>query len=242
MSLFSALKEDYQSIVSDCKAHLRAINESSNPLEQEKLIREATECIKEAEGVIQAMKLTASNAANGQELVGVLGAYKEELSILKQTLSQYTETNEQEKRNRLMPNRDKDRIGGELDDTAKARQLTDKMNRTTKTLLHVDELASEAIEIGGSTLDDLKDQGVRMQSSRNQLGDMNDLLAIGKNIMNNIRTKLWTNQGLKIIVIVVLVICNLIILYLGFFWTPERPLPPPHNVTPHNNNTRLPVN
>lgn len=60
-----------------------------------------------------------------------------------------------------------------------------------------------------------------------QLGDMNDLLAYGKNIMNNIRTKMWTNQGLKVIVIIVLVICNLTILYLGFFWSPDDKVPPP---------------
>lgn len=52
MSLFSALKDDYQSIVSDCKAHLRAINESSSPIEQERLIKEAADCIREAEKVV----------------------------------------------------------------------------------------------------------------------------------------------------------------------------------------------
>lgn len=56
---------------------------------------------------------------------------------------------------------------------------------------------------------------------------MNDLLALGKNIMTNIRTKMWTNQGLKVIVIIVLVICNLTILYLGFFWSPDDKVPPP---------------
>lgn len=64
---------------------------------------------------MQAMKRTANNAANGknsdlknltvpgQELVGVLDGFRDELLVLKQTVAQYTETNEQDKRNRLMP-------------------------------------------------------------------------------------------------------------------------------------------
>lgn len=52
MSLFSALKDDYLAIVNDCKAHLRAINESSSPLEQERLLKEASDCIQDAEGVV----------------------------------------------------------------------------------------------------------------------------------------------------------------------------------------------
>lgn len=43
----------------------------------------------------------------GQELVGVLDGYKDELAVLKQTVATYTENNEQEKRNRLMPNRER---------------------------------------------------------------------------------------------------------------------------------------
>lgn len=58
---------------------------------------------------------------------------------------------------------------GVFDDTAKARQLTDKMNRTTKTLYHVDDLASEAIDVGGATLGDLKQQGVQMSTSRSSV-------------------------------------------------------------------------
>lgn len=50
---------------------------------------------------------TLLKECSGQELVGVLDGYNDELAVLKQTVSQYTETNEQDKRNRLMPNREK---------------------------------------------------------------------------------------------------------------------------------------
>eukprot|EP01126_Amoeba_proteus_P042545 TRINITY_DN4626_c0_g1_i6.p1 TRINITY_DN4626_c0_g1~~TRINITY_DN4626_c0_g1_i6.p1 ORF type:complete len:241 (-),score=62.10 TRINITY_DN4626_c0_g1_i6:149-871(-) len=220
MEVLDSLKQPFLARIKETKKLLSQVESSRTTSAKEQLLREAGICIREAEGLIQAIK--GASSRTGVD-VPRLEEYREEIAILKETLRAQKEKFDEENRFKLLPKKEqRPNVTDHTDDDVVEKHLTQKLSKSTQTLLHANQLAGEAIDFGGTTLSDLQTQGETLQGARAQLGSMNDALSVGKNLMKNIWAKMMTSQGLKIITIIVLILCNLTIAYHLFFWSPER--------------------
>jgi len=228
MNIFTAHKENYLELMKEVNTILLTL--PGNPTDQRKALLKAKASIKEAEGILQTLKITLMNRdkfSNHEDLQHLLETYHTEISCLKKEIG---DKEEEANRRALLSPRD-DEI--EL----KSTRTTVLMAKTTDRLKNITKTGADIIEMADGVSTSLDTQRQQMEGSRADLGGINFSLDKAKHLMNNIWTNMMTTQGIKIIIIIVLIIANLSIIYLRYIYDPNhgsnstnpQPAPPPNN-------------
>jgi hypothetical protein len=216
MDLFNAHKEDYVELVRDIKIKLNSVELVQNAVERDRLLKEIKNNLGEAERILRSMKLTKTNVGHdGEALNMMIDTFRLDLRSL---LSEYEEKDREiEAGNRinLIVNMDDD------DDFNQSHKLTMKLIKTTDTLKEAKGMGETSVNIAHSVLTDLDRQGKQIENSMLTLEGMHDSLDQASLIMTKLWTKMLTTQGIRLLIVLVLILANASILYMRFFWSPS---------------------
>jgi len=221
--IIAAHKEDYEELISNIRSKLQSL-EGMGPGDAKHIIQDLKDLMKEAEFVFQGIKLKVMSKRSS-ELENLVERFRVELATLKQ---QIAIQEEEIGRKRLIISEEDDQNMG------LSNKITVVMSKTTDTLREVEKMGQETIDIADSVVTTLDQQRGQMESSRYQLTGINISIDEARHLMSSIWTKMLTTQGIKIVIIIVLIIANLSVIYVRYFYHPgtPQPEPSPTNHTP----------
>jgi hypothetical protein len=216
MDLFNAHKEDYVELVREIKIKLNGVTSIQNAVERDRMLNEIKNNLAEAERILRSMKLTKTAGHDGEALNMMLDTFRLDLRSLHSEYEERDREIESGNRNNLIVNLDDD------DDFNQSHKLTMKLIKTTDVLKEAKGMGDTTVDIAHSVLTDLDRQGRQIENSMLTLEGMHDSLDQAGVIMTKIWTKMLTTQGIRLLIVVVLILCNASILYMRFFWSPSK--------------------
>jgi hypothetical protein len=217
MDIFNAHKEDYIELVREIKTKITQIETTYDAIERNKLLKDIKNKIQEGERILRSMKLTKPNVGlDGEALNMMIETFRSDLQSLNQEFQEKDVMIEQLDRKQLLNQ------SGDSDDDFQSQKLTMKLIKTTDILKEAKGMGDQTVGIAQGVIIDLDRQGRQMDKSMLTLEGMHDSLDQASQIMSKIWTKMLTTQGIRYLIIVILIAANVSIVYMGFFWSPSR--------------------
>jgi len=223
MDIFNAHKEDYIELVREIKTKISQVDVTTNVMERNRLLKEIKVNLGEAERILRSMKLTKPHiGSDGEALNMMIDMYRSDLSSLLEEFNAKDREVEAHDRQQLMGSNGME----EDEEFISAQKLTMKLIKTTDTLKDAKGLGDQSIAMGHVIRLDLDKQGKQIEKSMMTLEGMHDTLDQAGMIMTKIWAKMLTTQGIRLLIVVVLILSIASIIYMRFFWSPSRPAPP----------------
>jgi len=218
MDIINAYKEDYIDTVKDIRSKLNLVDLSQNLIERDRLLNEIKNSISECERLLRSMKL--SKSTDGEALNMMIDTFRGDLRSL---------SAEYEEKDREVQNSNRSKLinaNTEDEEFSQSRRQTMKMIKTTEVIKDANDTATNTILLSQDIIVDLERQIRVVDRSLLTLEGMHDSLDEAGLIMTKIWAKMLTTQGIRLLIVLILIVSNISIIYMRFFWSPSKPKPP----------------
>jgi chromosome segregation ATPase len=219
MELFNQYKADLQALIEEIEQKKKD-SSNLNGDDRRHALREIENCFKEADELLDSMELSARSVPGKvEELLNQIKTYRNNIKNLKKDLQTLEK---QADRIALLGGTDEEAVTT-LEQRTAMLTNTDRLTRIGSDIMHSNQIGQEALRTGVATLQELQEQGERIQHSRAGLREINDRLDQAKRLMQRIWRGVLKNKGIQALIILLLIAMILLIIYLKWIHKPGAP-------------------